>query len=259
MTDGTSQFVAMFYIVWMLVSGTEGWNFHFYEDFDCFWRNNHYLCGKLKYNMPRKKNGMPFEAHPTPQKDAKGESLLYVTPQSGLKRTLHELETYFGDKYSIRSGEMTRMFEAFMEAAPIWMAEGYRIETPIGTFSAKIELKRDITNPDDIKHDDVAFKGIDFRPTKQFEKELKYAIGSDGFRYVRKPTSSRILNNLQHLEEALQKSIKANKGYTTVASFARYSHLTEHSARKQLNRWCCGDSPKLQKSRISHAHIYTEI
>lgn len=180
-------------------------------------------------------------------------------PQSGLKRTLDELETYYGDKYSIRKGEMTRMFEAFMETAPKWMAEGYRIETPIGTFSVKLELKRDITNPDDIKHDDVVLKGIDYRPTKQFEKELDLEIGSDGFRYIRKPLSSRVMNNIQHLEEALQKSIRANNGYTTVASFAYYSHLTEHSARKQLNLWCTGENPKLQMSRVSHAHIYTEI
>lgn len=209
--------------------------------------------------MPRKKYGMPFEAHPTPQKNANGEPLLYVTPQSGLKRTLKELETYFGDKYSIRKGEMSRAFEAFMEAAPKWMAEGYRIETPIGTFSAKLELKRDVTNPDNIKHDDVELKGIDYRPAKQFEKELDIEIGSDGFRYVRKPMSSRIMNNIQHLEEALQKSIRANNGYTTVASFAYYSHLTEHSARKQLNLWCTGNNPKLHMSRVSHAHIYTEI
>lgn len=209
--------------------------------------------------MPRKKYGMPFEAHPTPQKNTNGESLLYVMPQSGLKRTLDELETYYGDKYSIRKGEMSRMFEAFMEVAPKWMAEGYRIETPIGTFSAKLELKRDITNPDDIKHDDVELKGIDYRPTKQFEKELDLEIGSDGFRYIRKPLSSRIMNNIQHLEEALQKSIRANNGYTTVASFAYYSHLTEHSARKQLNLWCTGENPKLHMSRVSHAHIYTEI
>ena len=209
--------------------------------------------------MPRKKNGMPFEAHPTPQKDVNGESLLYVTPQSGLKRSLHDLESYFGDRYSLRKGDMARVFDAFMDAAPQWMAEGFRIETPIGTFSAKIELKRDITNPDDIKHDDVEPKGIDFRPSKQFEKELKINIGSDGFRYVRKPTSSRIMNNIQHLEEALRKSIKANNGYTTVASFALYSHLTEYSARKQLDHWCYGDNPKLKMSCISHAHIYTEI
>ena len=209
--------------------------------------------------MPRKKYGMPFEAHPTPKKNANGEPLIYVTPQSGLKRTLKELETYFGDKYSIRRGEMTRVFEAFMDAAPIWMAEGYRIETPIGTFSAKLELKRDITNPDDVKHNDVELKGIDYRPAKQFEKELNIEIGSDGFRYVRKPISSRIMKNIRYLEEALQKSIRANNGYTTVASFAQYSHLTEHSARKQLNLWCTGKNPKLHMSRVSHAHIYTEI
>ena len=51
--------------------------------------------------MPRKMNGMPFEAHPSPQKDENGNSLLYVTPQSGLKRTLRDMENYFSDQYSL--------------------------------------------------------------------------------------------------------------------------------------------------------------
>ncbi len=209
--------------------------------------------------MPRKKTGMPFEVHPGPQKDDKGDALLYAAPLSGMKRTLAELEGFFADKYSLRKGEMTRVFEAFMDAAPRWMAEGYKIETPMGIFSAKIKLKRNETSPDNVKHDDVELEGIDCRFSKNFEKALKRNIGSNGFRYVRKAQSSLILNNIQHLEEALQKSLKANHGYTTVASFAAYSGLTKHSARKQLNRWCYGDNPKLQSSRISHALIYTEV
>jgi hypothetical protein len=37
--------------------------------------------------MPRKKTGMPFEAHPSPKVAENGEKLLYVKPQSGLVRT----------------------------------------------------------------------------------------------------------------------------------------------------------------------------
>lgn len=209
--------------------------------------------------MPRKKNGMPFEAHPSPRKAENGESILYVKPLSGRVRTLQELESYFADKYSLRKGDMTRVFEAFLDAAPEWMAEGYRIETPIGTFAPRLKLKRQVTNPDDIRHDDVEVDGIDYQSIKPFEKNLKYQVCSDGFRYVRKPTSSRLMTNQQHLEKALRKSIEANHGYTTVSSFAYYSGLTEHSARKQLDRWCFGANAILQMSRVSHAHIYTEI
>ncbi len=209
--------------------------------------------------MPRKKVGMPFEVHPSPLTAANGEKLLYVKPLSGRTRTLQELEDFFADKYSLRKGEMSRVFKAFLDASSIWMAQGYRIETPIGTFAPKIRLKRQVTNPDDIHSNDVELEGIDYQCIKSFEKELDLRMGIDGFRYVHRPISSRILNNQQHLEKALKKSIEANGGYTTVSSFAYYSGLTDHSARRQLDRWCIGDLPKLQMSRISRAHIYTEI
>lgn len=208
--------------------------------------------------MPRKKTGMPFEAHPSPKVTENGEKLLYVKPQSGLVRTLSEFEMWFHDKFSLRQGDMNRVFEAMLDGAPEWFAAGYRIETPIGTFSPKLKLKRQVTDPDDISHDDVELDGIEFQPSKSFIKNMEYAVVRDGFRYVRKPQSNRLLNNQQHLEKALQQCIKEH-GYATVASFAAHSGLTDHSARRQLDKWCYGDNPKLQFSRFGRIHIYTEI
>ena len=208
------------------------------------------LCQLLDFSaMPRKKTGMPFEAHPSPKVAENGEKLLYVKPQSGLVRTLSEFEMWFHDKFSLRQGDMNRVFEAMLDGAPEWFAAGYRIETPIGTFSPKLKLKRQVTDPDDISHDDVELDGIEFQPSKSFIKNMEYAVVRDGFRYVRKPQSNRLLNNQQHLEKALQQCIKEH-GYATVASFAAHSGLTDHSARRQLDKWCYGDNPKLQFSRF---------
>lgn len=209
--------------------------------------------------MPIKKDGMPFEAHPSPMKDENGENLLYVKPESGLRMSLHDIEGWCIGQNAIRRGDMERVFDAFKDGAAYWMSRGFRIETPIGIFAPKIGLKRKETNPDKIKHDDVELVGIDYQSVKPFEKEIIINVSSEGFRYVRKPVSSRIMNNLEHLEKALRESIKANHGYTTVSSFAAYSGLTEHSARKQLDRWCYGDKARLMRSRVSHAIIYTEI
>ena len=68
--------------------------------------------------MPRKKTGMPFEAHPSPKVTENGEKLLYVKPQSGLVRTLSEFEMWFHDKFSLRQGDMNRVFEAMLDGAP---------------------------------------------------------------------------------------------------------------------------------------------
>jgi nucleoid DNA-binding protein len=109
--------------------------------------------------MPRKNTGMPVEAHPSPKVAENGERLLYVKPQSGLTKSLDDFETWFGDKYSLRKGEITRAFEAFLDAAPEWLAKGYRIETPFGSFAPKVRLKRQVTDPDDIYHDDIELEG----------------------------------------------------------------------------------------------------
>ena len=132
---------------------------------------------------------MPFEAHPSPKVAENGEKLLYVKPQSGLVRTLSEFEMWFHDKFSLRQGDMNRVFEAMLDGAPEWFAAGYRIETPIGTFSPKLKLKRQVTDPDDISHDDVELDGIEFQPSKSFIKNMEYAVVRDGFRYVRKPAT----------------------------------------------------------------------
>lgn len=209
--------------------------------------------------MPRKTKGLAFEVHPGLKKNEKGETMLYATTESGRKMSLDDFELWIHDKYSLPRGMMTRVFEAFMEAAPEWMAQGYKIETPIGIFSPRLKMKRDITNPDEVGNNDVEVDGVDCRISKQFEKRMGHSVNTDGYRYVRKTASSKILNDTQRLEEALYKSLKANKGFTTVSSFMQFSGLTKYSADKQLTHWCHGENPKLQRTRINHNDIFTEI
>jgi len=91
-------------------------------------------------------------------------------------------------------------------------------------------------------------------------KRWKKAISSwlfDGYRRVDNPNVQKLLNDEKHLEEALRKSMKG--GYTTVRLFAFHANLTTYSARKLLNAWTEGDTPKLMKSRMGQQDIYTEI
>ena len=208
--------------------------------------------------MPHKTNGMPFETYPSPRKDENGQKVLFAKPVRNRKITLDELEGFCASSYSIRNGEMTRALQAFMKGASQFMSKGYTIETPIGIFEPKLTMKRRVTNPDEVTHDDVQFDNIQFRSSRTFKKTMKYAIGSDGYRYVRKTHSSRLLANEAQLLKALQKSIDANNGHTTVSSFSYYSGLTDYSARKILTHWCCGDKPLLKSERFGWANIYTK-
>ena len=41
---------------------------------------------KTRKTMPRKKDGMPYEVHPTPAKGKDGRNIVYAIPASGLKK-----------------------------------------------------------------------------------------------------------------------------------------------------------------------------
>ena len=101
--------------------------------------------------MPRKTNGMPFEIHPSPKKAANGKNILYVRPRSRHKITMEQLDDYCANHYALRPGELTRAFQAFIEATSYYLSEGYRVETLIGSFAPKIGLRRELTDPDEVK------------------------------------------------------------------------------------------------------------
>ena len=207
--------------------------------------------------MPRKNKGMWYEVHPTPVKGDDGRNLVYVRPQSGMKLTMKELEDYCSRNYALRYGELSHVFDAFVRAAGEFLAKGYRIETPIGSFAPKLSLARKITDPDEVKDRDVRLDGIEYNPGKLWNKEMKK--WHDGFRRYDNPDTQEILADKEKLEQMMRECIQRYHGYITAGIFARYTGLTLYSARKQLNEWTKGDNPKLMMTPRGKEHIYTEI
>ena len=207
--------------------------------------------------MPRKDKGMWYEVHPTPIKGKDGKNLVYVRPKSGLKMTMRQLESYCERNYALRYGEMSRAFDIFMRAAGWFLSEGYRIETPLGSFAPKLALKRQVTNADEVRDRDVKIEGVDYNPGKIWDKEIEKWL--DGFRRFHNTDTQSLMADKEKLEELLRTCLQNNYGYITAGMFARLSGLTLYSARKQLNEWTQGDRPKLLKTVRGKEHIYTEI
>ena len=206
--------------------------------------------------MPRKKTGFLYEVHPTPAKGKDGGNIVYVRPASGRKLSIEAVDDYCATHHSLRSGELKLAMEEFQKAAGALMARGYRIETPIGSFAPRLTLRREVTNPDDVKDSDVELAGVEYIPGKHWDE----AIGKwlfNGFTCVEKPNTMALANDAEHLEQALEKCLK--QGWVTVSSFAKNAGLTSYSARKQLEAWTKGDHPKLMRSRLAQSYIYTEI
>ena len=207
--------------------------------------------------MPRKNSGMWYEVHPTPVKGDDGKNLLYVRPKSGLKITMKELEDYCERINALRYGELSRAFDAFIRAAGRYLAEGYRIDTPIGSFAPRLSLTKQVTSPDEVKDRDVRLDGVEYNPGKLWNEAMKK--WHDGFRRYDNPNTQELMANKDKLEQMMRECIEKHNGYITAGMFSRYSGLTLYSARKQLNEWTKGDNPKLLKTRMGKEHIYTEI
>ena len=147
-------------------------------------------------------------------------------------------------------------FDYFLRAAGELMAQGYRIDTPIGSFAPRLKLMREITDPDEVTGRDVMFDGIDYNPGKRWKEELQK--WSRGFRRMDNPNTQEIMADKPKLEALIQKLV-GNGGCITVRQFAWASKLTYYSARKLLNEWCEGDNPKLLKTKRGQEYIYTAL
>ena len=218
-----------------------------------------YLCAlkiKTKNAMPIKKDGLPFEVHRSPSKNEDGQYVLYATPESDRIRSYKEIDNWLCGMGRLRGGELDRALEALISECARQLGDGYRVITPLGVFSLKLGLKRELTDPRQVDHDDAEFRAIEFRPSVEFTRMVKAKVRSNGFRYVRKSDSSALVADGDLMERALARSIRSNGGYATVPSFINYSGLSKYSATKKLSSWCQGDDARLRERKVGHTRIY---
>ena len=153
--------------------------------------------------MPRKKDGMLFEVHPTPVKGKDGKNLVYVRPAMRDKMSMTGLEDFCNRNYHSPYGELMRAFDYFLRAAGELMAMGYRVDTPIGSFAPRLKLVREITDPSKVTGHDVVFDGVEYNPGKRWNRELEK--WSNGFRRYENPDTQKIMSDKQQLEDVLRK------------------------------------------------------
>ena len=206
--------------------------------------------------MPRKKDGMLFEIHPSPAKGKDGKSIVYVRPAENLKLSMKGLEDFCNRNYRSLYGEIERSFDYFLRAAGELMAMGYRIETPIGSFAPKLAMKREVTNADDVKDSDIMLSGVEFVPSKRWAEAIDKWL-FNGFKRCDNPNTQELVKDTERLEQVLGECLR--RGYVTARVFAVRAGLTLYSARKLLEAWTKGNNPKLLRTRMGHMFIYTSL
>lgn len=202
--------------------------------------------------MPRKTDGMFFELHPSPKKGNDGKPLLYARPASDRKVTMREVDNFCSHYRGMPRGQMTINMETFIDVCRHWLSDGYRIETPLGTFSPRLRLLGEHTDPAKVLGRDVMFTGIDFTPSKQFLMEVKN--DNHGFRRAATPVGNAQMYDEAFMDKALNRSIVA--GFTTIRQFQAASGLKYHSAQSYLESLCQGEAPRLRRQKIGTTFHY---
>lgn len=209
-----------------------------------------------RITMPRKNSGMPFELHPSPMKNDDGENLLYVRPMQGRSIDIEGIDEHCNINSGLPHHTLSSVFNYFCSACAEFLADGKRIETPMGVFSPRLALKGEFTDPAQVHADDVEWRGVEFQPSKQFMAQIHK--WSSGFLHAPNCQREKSKPTEAQLQEALDLSIADCKGFTTVHSFGFFSKLTRHSAQKYLDSLCEGEHPQLVRTLQGRTFIYTK-
>ena len=207
--------------------------------------------------MPRKKDGMLVELHPRPTKGEDGKPLLYPKPAMKHTWSMSYLDEYCSKYRGMSRGELTRALEALLDVASYLMADGSRVETPLGTFGPKLKLDGDFTDPDVVKGSNISFSDVDFIPSKRFVMETGENI-LYGFRKYVDPSKKETLSEDEQRLEVLRQ-LTRKRGVVTITSFAYNCGIKYSTAREWLNRHCKGESPSVSFFRDGHQLYYRTI
>ena len=193
-----------------------------------------------------------------PRRTKDGKALLYVRPKKHNKISSNGIEEFCHNHLALPLGEFKRVFIAFQEAAKWYLGDGMTVETPIGTFSPTLRLRRRReTDPKKITANDIYFDTINFTPNKDFLLAVTEHVR--GFH-----KSNDLCGNSQMYDQELMLATIINffdrgNNMITIRQFQALSNLRYHSARRCLEGFCGGDHPILRRSRMGSTLIYQRI
>lgn len=203
--------------------------------------------------MPRKTDGIEFELKPGVRKGDDGKPLLYAQLAKGKVISFNQLEDFCEKHRHMEVGELTRLFTLLIDVAGHYLSEGYRVQTPIGSFALKLKLMGEHTDPKTVTGRDIKLDGVEFIPSK----ELKEAASQNrlGYRLSKEPVGNSQMYDPKAMEEALRNSLKL--GYTSVSTFMYFSGLKRDSAQKYLDSLTKGEDASLLRIKIGKSYIYS--
>lgn len=203
--------------------------------------------------MPRKTDGIPFVLQTRPTKGPDGKPLLYAQVAPGRKLALDILDSEFQGVGSYRTGDVKHMFEVFANVIAKYVADGYRIETPLGSFAPKLRIAGDYTDPADVSNASAEYAGVEFTPSHAFTKQIR-----DHYRGCLK-VNNHVGNSQMHDETAMKRAFSECLGHSTfitLRAFCCYSKLKYWSAKRYLDSLCEGEGALLNCQKSGTLLLY---
>ena len=203
--------------------------------------------------MPVNKSGISFELYDTPKKDESGRNILCAKVVSNGTYTQRQLEEYMQKFWTIHPSDARRFMTAFVDAVTSLLADGYRVDTPIGSFYMKLKLDAPYTAADKVTANQVGFDGVGILPDKEFVKCVSDSI--HGFQRKRSHRSPN-LGSTAELQRKVRKLARDNGGFFDIRDFRMAFGVSEYMARKTLQSLCEGTPPFLQHKKASRSIVY---
>ena len=202
--------------------------------------------------MPYKTDGIELELQPGVRLGDDGKPLLYVRLPSDKVISMQQLENFCEEYRYMQKGKLGRLFDLLLDVVGHLLSEGYRVQTPIGSFAPKLKLTGEHTAPKTVRGCDIVFDGVEFIPSKEFKKAA--SKNKLGYRLKKTNVGNSQIHDPKAMEEALRKSLA--QGFTNVSTFMHFSGLKRDSAQRYLDSLSQCENPRLSRSRVGKAYIY---
>lgn len=203
--------------------------------------------------MPINKRGIPYELYESPKKDESGRNILCAKVVTNGTYSQKQLEDYMQEYWTIHPSDARRFMTAFVDAVTSLLADGYRVDTPIGSFYTKLKLDAPYTAADKVTANQVGFDGIGILPDKDFVNRVRDNI--HGYQRERRRHSPD-LGSADEIRRKVTKLARDNGGFFDIRDFRMAFGVSDYMARKHLKALTEGPAPLLSCKRMGSTLTY---
>lgn len=187
-------------------------------------------------------------------KNEKAENYMMVKQLPDMTYDAESLKHYIQNQASVKVSDVDAVTDEIREAAVSHLRSNERFEIPgLGTLwlSLKLNGTKCVTNPKQIRAQDVIIRKIEFTPLRDFSD----AVTAAGLGYSRVRCAD--MHKFDEAEITAQvKAYGEKNAFITTDIFMRQFHVCDTRARRFLNKLSHGEHPLLFVHKQGNSNLY---